>query len=249
MSVFLKKTALTAGLGAILLLCVGAESGWGKVDQATRYLEQSTSLVGPTGWINIPSAAVPNSGQLSAGIHLNKAKLNFGLWGVLEGGFFFDADRLGANFEPYRNLSNWDLAEENIPAFIRDAFRGQGKLKVLDQDWGGVGLAVGLEEQDAYVVAQRYFAGLSRVTVVAGWGEGRFSQGFAGLGKTLFPGAELLFEYDGRGINVGMRLLLAPNLILTYAGRNLDTIGEVQNLGQVISQHLSFGLTYVEQLW
>lgn len=246
---FPKKIARTAGWGLILLLSLGAESGWGKVDQATRYLEQSTSLVGPAGWINIPSASVPDSGQLSAGIHLNKTKVNFGLWGILEGGFFFDADRLGEQFEPYRNLSRWELAEKNIPGFIREAFRGQGKLKLLDQDWGGVSLAAGMEEQDAYVVAQRFFPGLSRVTVLAGWGEGRFSQGFAGLGKTLFPGAELLFEFDGRGINLGMRLLLAPNLILTYAGRNLDTIGEVTNLGQVISQHLSFGITYVEQLW
>ncbi|MEW6516585.1 MAG: hypothetical protein AB1439_06770 [candidate division FCPU426 bacterium] len=244
-----KKIACMAGWGIILLISIAVESAWGKVDQATRYLERSASLTGPTGWINIPSASVPGSGQLSAGIHLNKAKVNFGLWEVLEGGFFFDADRLGEQFEPYRNLSRWDLAEKNVPGFIREAFRGQGKIKLIDQDWGGVSLAAGVEEQDGYVVMQRFFPGLSRVSMVAGWGEGRFSQGFAGLGKTLFPGAELLFEYDGRGINMGMRLLLAPNLIMTYAGRNLDTVGEVKNLGQVISQHLSFGITYVEQLW
>ncbi len=46
-----------------------------------------------------------------------------------------------------------------------------------------------------------------------------------------------------------MRLLLAPNLIVNLAGRGLDTVGEVQNLGEVISDHLMFGITYVERAW
>jgi hypothetical protein len=246
---FPKKIVRTAVWGLILLICLGVKSGWGKVDRATRYLELSTSLVGPTGWINIPSTSVPGSGQLSAGIHANKAKVNIGLFGVLEGGFFFDGSLLGQQFEPYRNLSSWQHVERNIPGFIRDAFRGQGKVKFLDQDWAGVSMAAGLEGEDAYVVVQRFSPDLSRVNIVAGWGEGRFSRGFGGLAKSLFPGAELMFEFDGYGVNLGMRLLLAPNLILTFAGRSLDTIGEVNNLGLVISKHLLFGITYVEQLW
>ncbi|MBN1594290.1 hypothetical protein JW933_00040 [candidate division FCPU426 bacterium] len=235
-------------LGILFYLSLSA-TAWGKMDQATRYLECSTSLRGPTGWINIPSASLPGSGKLSAGIHLNYAKVNLGVWDIFEGGIYFEADQLGDRFKPYRNLSRWELVEKNIPAFMRDSFRGNAKLKLLDQDWAMISLAGGIEEQDYYIVAQRFMSELSRVTLLAGWGTGRFEKSFFGFSKTIFSGAEIIFEYDGQGINFGLRLLLAPNLILDLAGRNLDTVGEVQDLGEVISGHLLFGITYVERVW
>ncbi|MCK5242513.1 hypothetical protein KAR34_08680 [bacterium] len=236
--------------GVLLFLTVATHaSAKGEVDQATRYLERSTSLNGPTGWINIPSAALPGNGELSAGIHLNRAKINIGLIGLVEAGLFFNADQLGEKFRPYQNLSTWNLIEKNLTAFIREAFRGHAKLKVLDQEWGVIGLSAGIEERDYYLVVQRFMPELSCVTFLAGWGTGRFEKGFFGLAKTMFSGAEVLFEYDGKGINLGLRLLLAPNLILSLAGRNLDTVGEVRNLGEVISDHLMFGITYVESIW
>ncbi|MCD4813343.1 hypothetical protein K8S19_06590 [bacterium] len=243
-----KNIFFLAGIGALLSLFAVSQA-WAKVDLATRYLERGTSLAGPTGWVNIPSASVPGSGNLSAGIHLNRAKINIGLFDFIEAGLFFNADELAAAFEPYRNLSRWDLVEKNVPAFLKDAFRGQAKLKLLDQDWAAIGLAVGVEEQDYYCTVQRFFTGLSNVTLLVGWGTGRFEKGYFGLGKTLFPGSEMIFEYDATGINIGIRMLLASNLVLSIAGRNLDTIGEVQNLGEVISDHLIFGITYVEKLW
>lgn len=245
---FPTKSKLVCIAGIILFLFL-AGTALGKMDQATRFLERSTSLQGPTGWINIPSTSVPGSGMLAAGIHLNCAKVNVGFFDFIEAGVFFEADRLAEKFEPYRNLSRWDLVEENIPAFIREAFRGHAKLKLWDQDWGFVSLAGGLEEQDYYGVVQRFMPELSRVTLLAGWGTGRFEKGFFGLSKTIFSGAEVLFEYDGLGINLGLRLLLAPNLIMSLAGLSLDSVGEVQNPGEVISEHLMFGITYVERIW
>jgi hypothetical protein len=247
---FPRQFGLVIISGALLFLTV-ATHAWakGEVDQATRYLERSASLNGPVGWINIPSAAIPGNGEMSAGIHLSRAKINVGIFGLIETGLFFEADQLGKKFEPHQNLSTWELAEDNFTAFVRDAFRGHAKVKVLDQDWGLVGLAGGIEEQDYYVVIQRFMPELSRVTFLAGWGTGRFEKGFFGLAKSVFSGAEVMFEYDGIGINIGLRLLLAPNLIMSMAGSNLDTVGEVQNLGEVISDHLIFGITYVEPLW
>lgn len=226
-----------------------AGNSFGQVDEATHYLEHSASLLGPTGWINIPAASVPDDGKMTAAIHRGYAKLNFGLWGILEAGVFFEADKLGKQFEPYRNLADWELVEENAPAFIKEAFKGHGKVRLIDQKWGFVSLAVGMERQDYYVVAQKHLAGLSKVTLMGGWGTGRFNKGFFGLSKTVFSGAELSFEFDGEGINVGYRLLLGPNLIMDLAGQQLNTIGEVQNLGEVISNHLVFGITYVETVW
>ncbi len=233
----------------IFLLLFFAGPVWAQIDEATRFLEKSASLMGPAGWINMPAAAMPDAGYMSAGIHSNYAKLSFGLWDFIEAGIYFEADKLGERFKPYRDLSSWEKAGENIPAFVRDAFRGHAKLKALDQDWAGVGLAAGIEEQNYYVVAQRYLVSLSQVTLSAGWGTGRFKDGFAGLSKSVFSGAEVIFEYDGRGINIGMRVLLAPNLILSFAGKNLGRIGEVQNLGDVISEHMVFGVTYLERMW
>jgi len=226
-----------------------AGHAWAKVDTATRLLERSSSLHGPTGWINIPTAAVSGSGELTAAIHRGEAKVNLSLLGILEGGIYFQADRLGTRFEEYRNLSSWDLVKENVPAFVEEAFRGQVKLKLADQDWAGLGLAAGLEEQDYYVVAQRYLPGLSKVTLVAGWGTGRFAKGFGGLSKAIVPGADFIFEYDGEGINAGVRMLLAHNLVLTLAIKDMNTIGEVRNLGEVIGNHLLFGITFVEKAW
>jgi hypothetical protein len=240
---------LAAVLAAGACLSCGAGSAWAKIDEATRFLERAASLNGPTGWINLPDAAVPESGELAAGIHRGDAKLNLGLLGFLEAGVFFRADLLGTRFERYRDLSSWDRAKENLPAFFREAFVGQAKVKLLDQDWAGIGLAAGLEERNAYVVAQRYFSGLSRVTVLVGWGNGRFMNGFGGLSKSILPGAEVQLEYDGTGMNAGLRMLLARNLILNLALQNLNTVGEVKNLGEVIGEHLLFGITYVERLW
>lgn len=239
-------------LGLVLAAWPGLLAGapvWAKVAESTRLLERSASLRGSTGWMNIPAAAVPTSGELALSIHRADASVNAGFLDILEVGAFFKVDQLGTNFAQYRDLSSWDRVQDNVPAFFRESFKGQAKLKLLDQDWAGVGLAAGLEEQDAYVVVQRYLPGLSRVTLVGGWGQGRFRKGFGGLNKTIQPGSELMFEYDGEGVNAGLRVLLAQHVIFTLAMQNLNTIGEVQNLGEVIGDHFMFGITYVERLW
>jgi len=222
---------------------------WAKVDTATRLLERSSSLHGPTGWINIPSANICDSGDLSAAIHRAEAKINLSLWGVIEGGLNFEADQLGARFEKYQNFSSWERLQTNVRAFAEETFRGQAKVKLLDQDWAGLGLAAGLEGQDRYLVVQHHFAGLSKVTMVAGWGTGRFANGFGGLSKAIMPGAEVMFEYDGDGFNAGVRMLLAKHLVFSLAIQNMNNIGEVNNLGEVIGQHLLFGITFVERIW
>lgn len=243
------KTLIRAGLAFVWLACGITGQARAKVDTATRLLERSSSLHGPTGWINIPSADVCGSGELSAAIHRAEAKANLSLWGVLEAGIEFEADKLGDRFEKYRNLSSWDRIAENVPAFAGETFRGQAKIKLLDQDWAGIGLAAGIEEQNLYVAAQRFFPGLSKVTLVAGWGTGRFAKGFGGLSKAIVPGAEFMFEYDGSGFNAGVRMLLARNLVFSLAIQDMNTIGEVKNLGEVIGEHLLFGITFVDKAW
>ncbi len=235
------------GVG-VLVFCAFKPAA-AQLDEATYYLEQSSSLSGSTGWINIPSPAVPDNGKMTGGLHRGSAEFNLGLLNVMEVGLYFEADRLGKQFDRYKNLSTWEEVEKNVPAFVKEAFKGQAKIKLLDQDWGLINLAVGMEKQDYYIVGHRHFPELSNVTLLAGWGRGRFEKGFFGLSKTIFSGADLIFEFDGQGFNVGYRLLLGPNLIMNLAGQDLNTIGEVQNLGQVISNHLIFGITYVERIW
>lgn len=235
------------GVGVLVFFVFNAARA--HLDEGTYYLEQCSSLNGPTGWINIPSPSIADNGKITAGLDRGLAKCNLGLLNVMEVGLFFQADKLGKQFDHYKNLSTWEKKKKNLPAFTKEAFRGQAKIKILDQDWGLVNLAVGMEQQNYYIVAHRHFPGLSNVTLLAGWGQGRFEKGFFGLSKTVFSGADLIFEFDGQGFNVGYRLLLGPNLIMKLAGQDLNAIGEVQNLGQVISNHLVFGITYVERLW
>lgn len=235
-----------AGMLAGFLLAAPA---WGRVDRSTRYLGRSASILGPTGWINIPSAYILSNGEMAAAIHSGQAKFNFGLLDMLEAGIYFSADTLGQQFEPYRNLSSWEQVQANVPPFLNGAFRGQVKVRLLDEDWAGVSFAVGREQGSNYLVAQKYLSALSRVNLVGGWGQGRFQRGFIGLGKTITSGAELMFEYDGEGVNVGLRLLLGANLVFSFAGMQLNTIGEVEHLSEVIRNHMIWGVTYVERLW
>ncbi len=236
------------------MACVLLLSAWtlpssaAKLDEGTRLLEKSCSLHGLTGWINLPSASVPGENHLSAAIHRGDVKLNVGLWNFLEAGVYVEVDQLGARSEKYRYLSSWEKVQSQVPEFVKENFFGQAKLKLLDQDWAGVSLAGGIERQDTFVVAQRYFGGTSRVTLLGGWGTGRFAKGFGGLSKTIMPGAELTFEYDGQGMNTGIRMLLAQNVVFNLAIQDMNTVGEVQNLGEVIGKHLLFGITYLERL-
>jgi hypothetical protein len=239
-----------AGLGwmALSLWALAALPAWAKMDEATALLERACSLQGSTGWINVPSAGVPGYYDLSAAIHRGDAKINLGLWNIFEGGIYFPADKLGQNFDQYRDLSSWERVENQMPAFVKESFYGQGKVKVLDQDWAGISAAGGIEHQDVYGVVQRYVGGTSRFTVLAGWGNGRFTKGFGGISKAIMPGAEIILEYDGMGMNAGVRMLLAQNVIFNLAIQDMNSIGEVQNLGEVIGLHLLFGITYVERL-
>lgn len=230
------------------LLGASTPSAWAKMDEATALLERACSLQGSTGWINVPSAGVPGFYDLSAAIHRGEAKINLGLLDIFEGGIYFPADKLGQRFDQYHNLSSWERVENQVPAFIKGSFYGQGKIKFLDQDWAGISAAVGQERLDYYGVVQRYFGGTSRFTLLAGWGRGRFVKGFGGLSKAIMPGAEVILEYDGTGMNAGVRMLLAQNVVFNLGIQNLNTIGEVQNLGEVIGVHLLFGITYVERL-
>jgi hypothetical protein len=244
-----RRLGLIVGVGCVLLAAGMAVPARAKVDLATRLLEKNLSLHGSTGWVKVPNAGVAGSGEVCFGLRRAEASVNLSVFGLLEGGIHFEADRLGSRFEQYKNLSSWDRVRSNVPAFAAETFQGQAKLKLLDQDWAEVGLALGVEEQDPYVVAQRFFPNLSKVTVLAGWGRGRFAQGFGGLSKTITPGAEFMFEFDGRGVNAGLKMLLAHNLVLAIAIQDFNTIGEVRSLGEVIGTHFLFGITYVERAW
>jgi hypothetical protein len=244
-----RRRGLIVGAGCLLLAAGIAVPAWAKIDQATRLLEKSLSLHGSTGWILVPNAAVAESGEVVFGLHRSEASVNLDLFGVFEGGIHFDAAQLGSSFEAHKNLSGWEMVRTNVPAFAAETFQGQAKLKVLDQDWAELGLALGAEGQFPYVVAQRYFANFSKVTLLAGWGGGRFAKGFGGLSKDIMPGAAVMFEFDGQGVNAGLKMLLAHNLTLAIAIQDFNTIGEVESLGEVIGMHFLFGITYVERAW
>lgn len=244
-----RRLGICLSLGGIIWAAATAGPAWAKVDKATRLLEKTLAYHGTTGWIQVPNAGIAESGEMVVGLRQADASASLSVFGILEGGIHFQGDQLSERFEQYKNLSSWERTRNNVPAFAAETFRGQAKLKILDQDWAEVGLAIGIDEQDPYVVAQRYFPDLSRVTVLAGWGRGRFAQGFGGLSKSIMPGAEFMFEFDGRGVNTGLKMLLSRNLALAIAIRDINTIGEVSSLGEVIGAHFLFGISYVERVW
>ena len=239
-------------MGSLLMafgVAFAGEAAWGNIDEPTRLLQPAASLKGSSGWMVVPTAAVVPSGFLAAAIHQAEAKVSLGVFDVFEGGFYFRTNEITDDFEKYRDLSDWEKVKRNVPDFLQDAFRSQAKLKVLDQSWGWINLAVGWQHDAAYAVVHRFFPELSRATLTFGWGQGRFERGFGGVSKTIMPGAEFAFEYDGEGLNTGLRMLLAKRLILTLGIRRLDTLGQVRSLGEVVGDHLVFGITYLEPLW
>jgi len=199
----------------VLLLLTLCASAWA-----------SSSLLGPTGLLAIPSADVVGMARFSVGLTATSVEEGtdetilhgtVGLLPDLEVGF--------ARYDPEQGQSETIL---------------NGKLRLLGPLPGKVSVAAGVDDlsdqldRSVYVVAS-HTLGAGVVTglgpmalpqVHVGIGGGRFDGLFAGISTTLEQRVSLLAEYDGDDLNLGARLPVAPQLEGTVAVVNgLDDIG------------------------
>lgn len=174
------------------------------------------SVNGSTGLINIPTADVLRSGQLS-----------LGYYHLQDGG----VGSFNTNVAP--NL------ELGVAAFRYDGQSNKNyfnaKFALLPETILTPGVAVGVEDisnseqRSVYAVASKALPFGFRIHV--GTGDGRFNGVFAGLEKTInplsvitgrnaFPATTLIAEYDGKTMNYGARLSIVPGLKLDAGIRN-----------------------------
>lgn len=175
------------------------------------------SFSGPTGLINTPSADALREGQFSLGYH----RLH---------------DQKAGSF----SLNILPNVEAGVARYFPDEGSNQtlfhAKWSIAPETVVTPGLAVGVEglgdgHRSAYAVVSK---GLPLgLRIHAGVGNGRFDGAFGAIEKTInplgitgassFPATTLIAEYDGDGMNYGVRLAIVPGLKLEAGWRDDKT--------------------------
>ncbi len=125
------------------------------------------------------------------------------------------------------------------------------KLKALNESLCYFNLAVGLECSETekprcYLVVDRglpYLFG----RLVAGYGRrenrGRLHGVFYGMGVTVYRGLQMLGEYDGDDVNVGLRLMLSPRIKIDALCLGLGRLKEQANVRSIFDNNVNFGFS------
>ncbi|MDU2063703.1 MAG: YjbH domain-containing protein [Sporomusaceae bacterium] len=171
------------------------------------------SLVGGTGLINTETADVLRSGQMS-----------FGVDSVHEGLMENFVIGVGENLE--FGLTNIKYHGHSQQTFV------QAKYALIPEEIFTPGISIGLEgafqqnHRTKYIVMSKTLPFGFRLHV--GTGDGRYNGSFGALEASLNPWTTVIGEYDGKTMNYGLRLAIAPSLKLegglrghhTYYGIN-----------------------------
>ena len=178
----------------------------------------ASSVNGPTGLINSPTADVLRPGQIALGYyHLEEGSA---------GSFTMNVARnleLGVATSLYHGHSNGNYIN--------------AKFAITPETVLSPGLAVGIDDmgnndkRSVYAVASKALPFGFRMH--AGVGGGRFNGAFASIEKTLspisimagghsFPATTLIAEYDGKNMNYGARMSIISGLKLDAGVRNHD---------------------------
>lgn len=176
--------------------------------------EAAANLNGTTGLINIPSADVVREGHFFLGYYNfdENNLVSFGLQPI-------------KNLEVSVNFADWDdRRQENLV---------NAKYAVFQENVFLPGMAVGVEDigannkRSAYAVISKALPLGFRIH--AGYGNGHYDGVFYGLEKNIFPGlpgtfpdTDLLVEYDGNGMNYGLRMSLLAGLKVNAGWRDHD---------------------------
>jgi hypothetical protein len=174
------------------------------------------SLLGPTGLLVVPTADVLGMSQWSAGasaVWLDEDAdatvlyANVGLLPRLEIGFSHE-DVQGAATETIVNAKYRALG---LPAQVTVSVGGMDLTDQIDRS----AYAVASHDLGAGILNPRGL--ISNPRVHAGVGSGRFDDLFAGFSVTVSDRADVLAEYDGDDINLGVRWPVLEKVELTGA--------------------------------
>lgn len=163
-------------------------------------LESSISNYGGTGLIMIPNANVLGKKHHSAGIHSYNIKYNYSFFPKLEMGLKV-------------NASDYNEIEKIIKKIT---FNTKYQFLSFSND---LKFAIGENDKFYYLVCNKYIKdkitnGFIEANIGIGTSEIKnFSKKnnlFCSISKILYSSYMIIIEYDSFGLNLGMRMLLAP---------------------------------------
>ncbi|MES2202558.1 MAG: hypothetical protein V4498_09930 [candidate division FCPU426 bacterium] len=214
------------------------------------FLEADT-LESGTGFIRVPSPEVLTGGVVGASIHRYNVKLGYGLWDRVEIGITADLDGYNLQLDGSRNQLFF------------------GRLRLLDAERFGLGLSVGVEGvgfedlgfrsfgylpkpsltnlERGYVVAGGVVPFYRSLMLSVGWGGGALpAAAFFNASLVVMPGLLAMAEYDGRGTNLGLRLLVSPRAKLDLDLIRTQSLDTNLPFAEVLEHNIRFGITYTE---
>ena len=182
------------------------------------------SLIGPTGLVLTPTAETLGTAQWNAGAT--------NIWTDSGSDESFIYANLGLLPRLEIGFTREELAEEAAETLLN------AKLKIVGPLPGKLTLAAGgfdltdQIDQSVYVVGTHDLGAgiisphgqLTHPQVHVGLGSGRLEGLFGGVSVTYNAKTDLMAEYDGAGVNVGVRWALHPNFSVTAA--SLDGLGD-----------------------
>ena len=198
----------------VLVLSLGARGAWGG----------EPSLIGPTGMLLVPTAETLGLLQWDVGAanvwadsepDTSAIYANVGLLPRLEVGFA----RLKAEEAGAETLLNAKFGVVGLAAKTALAVGGFDLTDQIDRSF----YVVASHELGAGIISPKGRFTMPRLHV--GVGGGRFDGIFGGLSVTVGGKADVMAEYDGEQVNLGVRWPLIPKVAVTAAA--LDGLGDL----------------------
>lgn len=214
------------------------------------YLEANTLYAG-TGFIDVPSPEVIPSGILSAAIHRYQIKVDYGFWDVLELGLTADLDGYNLTKDGDRNQLYYGrlrlLSSERFGLGLSLGFDGIGPEDMGLQSFGYIPKTALEGRQRIYLVSGAVLPFYQSMMITLGWvGQVGPPALLLNISKVVMPGMLAMAEYDGKGTNLGIRILVSPTTKLDLSFYHTQDMDTNQAFARVLDRNVRFGVTYSE---
>lgn len=207
------------------------------------HLVEIPAMHGTAGYIKNPSGYTHNENTYSLGIHKFGFKANYGLFGIIDLGLFFDFS------ESSDILKVVQLGDINV------------KVKIIDEETMFVTAAAGIERlpfsmgaPDNWSACRLYFAASKQIENFSfGIGIAQQLHGAIDLSSWDFLADAAMIvndtvlavaEYDGRGFNAGVKISMNYNISVELLVVNIGGFEASARTGSILRDHFVFGITY-----
>jgi hypothetical protein len=220
-------------------------------------LLQAEDLNGGSGFIHVPAPQSLPDGLLTGSIHSYQVQAGRGFPYGIEAGGLVQLD--GWDPQTQSEIDGWvwgDAGKENLinarwsplaqgphcPIGLAVGVEGVG-IQNLDPKQTPLASLQGLERQ--YVVAGGMVPDLPMLYVAGGYGGGsQRSAGFGALAFAPFPGMAAMAEYNNGYTDLGVRVMLSTQIKLDLALSRIQDMYRDQPFDVVLTDNVSFGISY-----